>query len=261
MAEGGEKGEPSNPSKGRSRSRAESNETVISRSTAVSFDDADPVASANAADARSSSKEGRRSRRSARNESRVAVSDRDGLGDESPTKRSKRASLKASGEGGDTPTRRSSAGRQAPGDDGAPPPPKNEHHHKTHSILDDLEEKAIMLAEVCHHLEEKVTELHKQRYKAVLTNSSLSIANDKLKEAIAAEKEKSAALEAKLAEDAKSLEAKLVDEFGKTGFSVEASAKIGELGSQIGVLEAEVASLKDTEVSEGGSGFVRGSLK
>lgn len=100
-----------------------------------------------------------------------------------------------------------------------------------------------------------MTELHKQRYKAVLTNSGLSVANDKLQEKVEAERqraaaaeEKSAALEAKFADDVKSLEGKLAGEFGKTGFSEEASAKVAELDTQIGVLEAEVASLKETEV-------------
>ena len=37
-----------------------------------------------------------------------------------------------------------------------------------------------------------MTELHKQRYKAVLTNSGLSVANDKLQEKVEAERQRAA---------------------------------------------------------------------
>ena len=55
-------------------------------------------------------------------------------------------------------------------------------------------------------------------------------------------KERAAEIEAKYV----ALEAKIA-EGGKTGISEEAGAKIGELTLQIGVLEAEVASMKETE--------------
>ena len=54
------------------------------------------------------------------------------------------------------------------------------------------------MAEECHHLQDQVKELHKQRYKALVTNASLAIKVDKLQNELDLEMKKVADTEAKL---------------------------------------------------------------